>query len=138
MFTPQGELVDVATVEQNERFVVVLTVTSRQSRGGRLLVVDPIPAGFEIENPNLSVSGQTNQYDWLSVDNSATHTEAHTDRFVASFDRKKSDAREFRVAYSVRAVSPGKFAQPGATVRGYVPSGTLRANRGGPGSRSSA
>jgi uncharacterized protein YfaS (alpha-2-macroglobulin family) len=116
-YTPEGDLVDIATVGQNDRFVVVLTVTGDQARGGgRLLVVDPIPAGFEIENPNLSASGAVSSYDWLSVDNSAVHTEARTDRFVAAFNRGESDALEFSVAYTMRAVSPGTFAQPGATV----------------------
>ncbi len=115
-FTPEGNAVDIATVGQNDRFVVVLTVTGDRSRGGRLLVVDPIPAGFEIENPNLSASGQVSAYDWLSVDNTAVHTEARTDRFVAALNRAEGDAQEFSVAYTMRAVSPGVFAQPGATV----------------------
>jgi uncharacterized protein YfaS (alpha-2-macroglobulin family) len=115
-YTPEGDLVDIATVGQNDRFVVVLTVTGDQPRGGRLLVVDPIPAGFEIENPNLSASGAVSSYDWLSVDNTAVHTEARTDRFVAALNRSEGDALEFSVAYTMRAVSPGAFAQPGATV----------------------
>ena len=54
--------------------------------------------------------------DWLSVDNTAVHTEARTDRFVAAMTRSEGDALEFSVAYTMRAVSPGTFAQPGATV----------------------
>jgi hypothetical protein len=115
-YTPEGQLVDIATVGQNDRFVIVLTVTGDRARAGRLLVVDPIPAGFEIENPNISASGATSGYEWLSVDNSAVHTEARTDRFVAAFNRSESDPFEFTVAYSVRAVSPGAFAQAGASV----------------------
>lgn len=116
IYTPEGELVDVATVQQNDRFVVVLRVVGDRARAGRLLVVDPIPAGFEIENPNLSASGVTSTYDWLIADNTAAHTEARSDRFVAAFNRSDSDPLELRVAYTVRAVSPGEFAQPGATV----------------------
>ena len=115
-YTPDGTLTDVATVGQNDRFVVVLRVVGDRARAGRLLIVDPIPAGFEIENPNLSASGVTSSYDWLVTDNDASHTEARTDRFVAAVDRQESDSLEFRVAYSVRAVSPGVFAQPGAAV----------------------
>jgi uncharacterized protein YfaS (alpha-2-macroglobulin family) len=115
-YSPDGDLVDIATVGQNDRFVVVLTVTADQARAGRLLVVDPIPAGFEIENPNLSASGAVTSYDWLSVDNTAVHTEARTDRFVAALNRSEGDAQEFSVAYTMRAVSPGTFAQPGASV----------------------
>jgi alpha-2-macroglobulin len=116
VYTPEGEPADLATVGQNDRFVVVVKVTGDRARAGRLLVVDPIPAGFEIENPNLSASGATTGYDWLSVDNTAVHTEARTDRFVAALNREESDALEFSVAYTMRAVSPGTFAQPGATV----------------------
>jgi uncharacterized protein YfaS (alpha-2-macroglobulin family) len=115
-YTPDGTLTDVATVGQNDRFVVVLRVVGDRARAGRLLIVDPIPAGFEIENPNLSASGVTSGYDWLAVDNDASHTEARIDRFVAAVNREESDSLEFRVAYSVRAVSPGVFAQPGATI----------------------
>jgi hypothetical protein len=116
VYTPEGEPADLATVGQNDRFVVVVTVTGDRARAGRLLVVDPIPAGFEIENPNLSASGAPTGYDWLSVDNTAVHTEARTDRFVAALNRSEEDALEFSVAYTMRAVSPGSFAQPGATV----------------------
>lgn len=115
-FTPQGELVDIATVEQNSRFVVVLTVTGTRTQAGRLVVVDPIPAGFEIENPNLSARDSVSRYSWLSVDNSALRTEARTDRFVAAFDREERDEQRFKIAYSMRAVSPGTFFQPGAMV----------------------
>ena len=61
-------------------------------------------------------SGATTGYDWLSVDTTAVHTEARTDRFVAALNRDESDALEFSVAYTMRAVSPGSFARPGATV----------------------
>jgi hypothetical protein len=115
VFTPEGEAVDIAAVAQNQRFVVVLTVTADSDEGGNILVVDPVPAGFEIENPDISASGDTSAYGWLSTDY-ATHTEARTDRFVAALQRRDGDSLEFRVAYSMRAVSPGVFARPAATV----------------------
>ena len=65
---------------------------------------------------------------WLSVD-TPTHIEARTDQYVAAF-RYASDADNsggISTAYMVRAVSPGKFVQPGATVEDmYRPD--LRAN----------
>jgi uncharacterized protein YfaS (alpha-2-macroglobulin family) len=114
---PNGDLVDIKTVKQNERFVVVLTATAERSDGGRIMIVDPIPAGFEIENPNISsaAGGETTGYDWLETD-TATHTEARTDRFVAAIDREDGGTLEFVVAYSMRAVSPGTFIAPAATV----------------------
>jgi alpha-2-macroglobulin len=130
-YTPDGTLADVSTVGQNDRFVVVLRVVGDHARAARLLIVDPIPAGFEIENPNLSASGVTSGYDWLVVDNTALHIEARTDRFVAAVDRAESDPLELRVAYTVRAVAPGVFAQPGATVEDmYRPELSARTDHG--------
>jgi uncharacterized protein YfaS (alpha-2-macroglobulin family) len=114
-YTPDGEEADIATVKQNDRFIVQLNVTSDHDFGGHLLITDPIPAGFEIENPDISTGGSVQSYDWLST-TTATHTEARTDRFVAAVDRDDNSSTEITVAYSVRAVSPGVFAQPAATV----------------------
>jgi len=115
-FTVDGEPTDIAAVGQNERIVVLLTVTADLGRAGNLLVVDPIPAGYEIENPNISASGDTSSFGWLDVERNVSHTEARTDRFVAALERSSSDPLQFSVAYSMRAVSPGTFAQPAATV----------------------
>ncbi len=115
VYTPEGDEADIATVGQNDRFVVALTVTAEHDAGGRLLVVDPIPAGFEIENPDISNSGNTDSLDWLDVDK-VDHTEARTDRFVAAINREDGGPTSYTVAYSLRAVSPGKFVYPAATV----------------------
>src|SRR5262249_24222592 len=86
---------------------------------------DPIPAGFEIENPDLSASDGVADLSWLTVD-SPTHTEARTDQYVAAF-RYVEDTENFATAYMIRAVSPGKFVMPGATIEDmYRPE--LRAN----------
>ncbi len=114
-YTPDGDQTDISTVGQNDRFVVALTVTADHDGGGRLLIVDPIPAGFEIENPDISASGSTTSLDWLDVDK-VDHTEARTDRFVAAINRADGGPTSYTVAYSVRAVSPGTFTYPAATV----------------------
>jgi uncharacterized protein YfaS (alpha-2-macroglobulin family) len=111
-----GTPANVATVGQNERLVVAVTVRSSAAVAGRLLVVDRLPAGFEIENPNLSSSGDTSRYEWLSAERYGAYTEAKTDRFVAALRRSESDPLDFTVAYSLRAVSPGVFVHPAATV----------------------
>jgi len=115
-FTTDGDEIDIGSVAQNQRVVVELTVTATEGREGQVLIVDPIPAGYEIENPDISASGDTNTFDWLDVERNATHTEARTDRFVAVLDRGEGDSLQYSVAYSMRAVSPGVFAQPAARV----------------------
>ena len=49
-----GTPVDPAQgVRQNDRLVVVLKVTEAKASAGRLLLVDRLPAGLEIDNPKL-------------------------------------------------------------------------------------
>ncbi|HEY8574704.1 MAG TPA: MG2 domain-containing protein [Devosia sp.] len=115
-FLPDGTPIDPENdaIAQNDRFVVLLTVRPDQLGSGQYLVTDPLPAGFEIENPDLSAGGGVSDFDWLTLDG-ATHVESRTDQYVAAF-RYSSESGIFRTAYLVRAVSPGSFVLPGATV----------------------
>jgi uncharacterized protein YfaS (alpha-2-macroglobulin family) len=156
-----GSKVDLASanggtsdVKQNERFVAVLKVTSDEAHG-RVLLVDRLPAGFEIENPRIVDSGDVKTLDWLKSSIKAEHSEFRDDRFVAAFDFAVNGARTAHdggegesedngdpaaaadqavqsaeeaaklanapqatatVAYIVRAVTPGRFVHPAATV----------------------
>jgi uncharacterized protein YfaS (alpha-2-macroglobulin family) len=135
-----GKKVDLASatggqamLKQNERLVVVLKVASSDT-GGRILVVDRLPAGLEIENPRLVDSGDIRTLDWLNTTVKPEHTDFRDDRFVAGFDffgsadrrrgRRNADSDEesrdpvssATVAYLVRAVTPGSFVHPPATV----------------------
>jgi uncharacterized protein YfaS (alpha-2-macroglobulin family) len=114
-YDTQGKPIDFKTVKQNDRFVVVLKVTAENRDGGHMMIADPIPAGFEIENPDLSLNEDAMPYPWLVTDY-ATHTEARTDRFLAAVDRFSGDSLSYSVAYTIRAVSPGVFTAPAATV----------------------
>ncbi len=115
-FTLAGEPVDIATVRQNQRLVVLLKVTEAQPQYGRIIVADHLPAGFEIDNPRLVSSGETGTLDWIEDAQDAVHSEFRDDRFSAAFERKSDDAAVFTVAYVVRAVSPGKYVLPQAYV----------------------
>jgi uncharacterized protein YfaS (alpha-2-macroglobulin family) len=119
-----------ATLKQNERLVVVLKVDASET-GGRILLVDRLPAGLEIENPRLVDSGDIKSLDWLKTTVLPQHTEFRDDRFVAAFDffgslagrhRGRNDGEPANpvagasVAYIVRAVTPGSYVHPAATV----------------------
>lgn len=111
-YTQAGEQVDPATVKQNTRLVVVLTAGPlATNKTGNFLLVDRLPAGFEIENPNLIGAGGSSNLPWLTDVTGANHAEFRDDRFVAAF----SD-QDVKLAYTVRAVAPGTYAHPGATV----------------------
>lgn len=113
-FTPDGEPADVSTVQAGARLVAVLDVTPLGTGEARLMVDDPLPAGFEIDNPNLLRSAEIAALAWLDTETSVAHAEFRQDRFLAALDRR--DDQPFRLAYFVRAVSPGSFHHPAATV----------------------
>ena len=102
-----------------------------------MLLVDHLPAGLEIENPRLVDSGDIKSLDWLKTTVRPEHTEFRDDRFVAAFNLFGNSRREesngngdagedanapkgpvttATVAYMVRAVTPGTFVHPAATV----------------------
>ncbi len=125
-YTLGGEPVDLASgsggtseVNQNDRFIAVLKLHSNET-GGRVLLVDRLPAGFEIENPRLVASGDLKSLSWLKSAHRPEHSEFRDDRFVAAFDFKRGSNKDSEtsttVAYIVRAVTPGTFVHPAATV----------------------
>lgn len=125
-----GEAVSVADVAQNERFVVVLEVTEETPAPSRVLIVDRLPAGFEIDNPSLVESADLSAFSWLPEVETA-HTEFRDDRFVAALDRQPGDDRTVTLAYVVRAVTPGRYVHPAATVEDmYRPELSARTAQG--------
>jgi alpha-2-macroglobulin len=103
------------SMAQNERVVVALKVTEAQARYARLLVVDRLPAGLEIDNPALVDGGSIEAFSWLSKDVQPTHTEYRDDRFVAAFDRAPGQSAFIDMAYVVRAIASGRYVYPPAT-----------------------
>jgi alpha-2-macroglobulin len=75
----------------------------------QLLIVDPIPAGFEADSPGLEGSRALEALGWLGETSATLYTDALDDRFVAALDLERDDSRSFRVAYIVRAVAPGDY-----------------------------
>lgn len=123
-YTLDGEAFDLtsanggtSTVAQSERLVAVVKITAEEA-GGRVLLVDRLPAGFEIENPRLVTGGDVKALSWLKPDVRPVHTEFRDDRFVAAFDffRTGNKQRTATIAYIVRAVTPGSFVHPAAFV----------------------
>ncbi len=120
IFTMKGEPVDAGRLRQNERYVVAVRVRQANNNQGRVMIVDPLPAGLEIENRNLT-EGATleglpflKQGGWISDAVQPTHTESRDDRFVAAFEGGTGANAQFGAAYIVRAVSPGRYVHPAA------------------------
>jgi uncharacterized protein YfaS (alpha-2-macroglobulin family) len=111
-----GSEADLSTAKQNDRFVVVLSVTEPQPQFARVALTDYVPAGFEIDNPHLVSSGDAGTLGWIASKGTPVHTEFRDDRFTAAFERRKANPTTYRVAYVIRAVSPGRYVLPQAVV----------------------
>jgi len=122
-YTLDGKPADVTKAKQNDRFAVVLKITEPKPEYGHIMVSDYLPAGLEIDNPNLVSSGDSGTLDWIEDGVDAADTEFRDDRFTAAIDRATDAKSVFTVAYVVRAVSPGKYVLPQAYVEDmYNPS----------------
>jgi uncharacterized protein YfaS (alpha-2-macroglobulin family) len=115
MFTTDGKLVAARQFTTGEMFIVRLRVkAAQQIKDG--LVVDRIPAGFEIENLNLSQGPQAGEFTVEGVNvaqananERIVHTEYRDDRFVAA---ARLSQQPLELFYLVRAVTPGRYVVP--------------------------
>lgn len=110
-FTLDGE--PVTEMRAGDRMVAVLTIKPAEKTSARLILDDALPAGFEIDNPSLLRSGDIRALDWLDLAE-AEHAEFRTDRFLAAVNQQNE--KPFKLAYILRAVSPGTFHHPAALV----------------------
>jgi hypothetical protein len=127
VYRPDGAEADLSKARQTDLFVVVIKGTrTNASQSAQTLVVDLLPAGFEIETATVSKGRSATDYSWLPDLTEATYTEQRDDRFVAALDLT-AGMRDFTLAYIVRAVTPGEFTYPALVVEDmYEPETTGR------------
>lgn len=113
-FTLEGDAVDPARVAVGTRLVTVLDIFPFEDENARLMVADPLPAGFEIENPNLLRGGDIGALDFLGLHDWVEHAEFRQDRFLAAVNW--SGTQTLRLGYMVRATTPGSYHHPAASV----------------------
>ena len=115
VYKPDGSPADMAKIRQTDLYVVVITgKRSSASQAARTLVVDLLPAGFEIVTATLG--GQSGaSYPWLKKLTDTAYDEERDDRYIAALDLG-AGKDEFTLAYVVRAVTPGTFAYPALSV----------------------
>ena len=112
-----GGRVDLGKVRQGDKMVVSMLITPEQRRTNPIIVADLLPAGFEIETVLTNADGNRSggqsdgAFSWLGEIDTANTAEARDDRFVAAIDVR---SEQVRLAYVVRAVTPGAFVMPGA------------------------
>lgn len=123
LFALNGAAIDPQSIRQGDRLVVALSGAPQGQRLIPAVLVDLLPAGFEIESVLGPADGQGQpQWDGRRVDGPfaflgaisyANITESRDDRFVAAVDLRGAG---FTLAYVVRAVTPGAFTNPGAVI----------------------
>lgn len=112
-----GKEIDPGNLPQGELIVVRLTLDTHGRLLDQLVVEDLLPAGWEIENPNLATS---QQLPWLRQKEEADRNrEARDDRMLI-FTAPIRGESQFH--YAVRAVTQGRYTLPPVVVSGmYEP-----------------
>jgi uncharacterized protein YfaS (alpha-2-macroglobulin family) len=123
LYSLTGGAIDPMAIRQGDRLVVALNGAPEGQRLLPAVMIDLLPAGFEIESVLSQADGiGVEQWDgrradgpfaWLGRISYANITESRDDRFVAAVDLR---AQAYTLAYVVRAVTPGTFVNPGAAV----------------------
>lgn len=114
-----GNDVDLNAVKQNELLVVIIEGRRLDEAGGQTTVADMLPAGLEIQNIPLDAGKRTEDLAWLDELSRLQQAEYREDRFVATADISRywwHYEGQFRMAYMVRAVTPGDYVIPGIYV----------------------
>jgi uncharacterized protein YfaS (alpha-2-macroglobulin family) len=107
-----GEPINPDEVVQGELLVALLQGAAKtEGLKHQALIVDPLPAGFEVENARLAHARNAHELAWIGRLSDTEYSEALDDRFVAAVNLLP-EQRVFRLAYLVRAVSPGRYRMP--------------------------
>jgi hypothetical protein len=108
VLTKDGEPHEGAVYRQSDTYIVHLAIYADRTTNN-MVVVDMLPAGFEIENPRLT----KNLPQLSAMPNVApTYTDLRDDRIILAFDRLAKGTYHYH--YVVRAVTPGKYQYPAA------------------------
>ncbi|MFM1662822.1 alpha-2-macroglobulin family protein [Aeromonas salmonicida] len=115
-FNADGKQLDPAKVKVGDLVVVRLNVSSEQTVPDALLV-EMLPAGFELENPALGTSIKLEELSiegkpaWQSEWNDyLKHQEFRDDRYTVALDL--SEGGNQQLVYLMRAVTPGRYQVP--------------------------
>ncbi|WP_421163777.1 alpha-2-macroglobulin family protein [Aeromonas dhakensis] len=115
-FNSDGQPFDPARVKVGDLVVVRLNISSESAVPDALLV-EMVPAGFELENPGL---GNSIKLEELSIEGKPAwqsewndylkHQEFRDDRYTAALDL--SEGSNQQLVYLMRAVTPGRYQVP--------------------------
>jgi uncharacterized protein YfaS (alpha-2-macroglobulin family) len=103
----EGKAIDITKIKQNDLVVGKITLQPNGHNYDNIAIEDLLPAGLEIENPNLDT---TQALPWLKDKSEwCIRRDIRDDRLLL-FTKSFSDESTFY--YLARAVTPGKFVVP--------------------------
>lgn len=110
VLTWEGAPVEPGSVKQGDELIVVLEgrLAEPPPWRRRLLVADLLPAGLEIR----AAITDNEEYEFLEAIDRPGALRLRDDRYVAALDQGREKGGSFRLAYLVRAVTPGTFRVP--------------------------
>ena len=138
-YAADGTELDPTELSQNRRFIVVLDGKATDAALHRMAVTDLLPAGWEIESPIRRDKAPG----FLGPLSKPQMQEGRDDRYVAAFeitqngksyrrwiedeeaDKDAPPSGTFRLAYAVRAITPGSYTLPEAVVEDMYRPGTM-------------
>ncbi|CAK0754046.1 alpha-2-macroglobulin [Azospirillaceae bacterium] len=113
-FQRDGAPLNLDLVRQNDVFVITIEGEANTKLYHQALISHLLPAGWEIENRALGAGG-VQELAWLTELTDTVMAEARDDRYVAAVNLSQ-DSAKFKLAFIVRAVTPGSYELPGAQV----------------------
>ncbi|MBV1707886.1 MAG: alpha-2-macroglobulin family protein [Hyphomicrobiales bacterium] len=116
LVTLDGKPLPAGPIAQDTRFVVVLDLVEPKADMAQILVNDPLPAGLDIENPDLQAGAPGPALPPLAHRPQPLHEEFRDNRYVAAFTRSADAGGTYSLEYEVRAVTPGHYVWPAATI----------------------
>lgn len=111
-FRRDGTPLNLDQLRQNDVFVLVLEGRAETRLAHQALLVHGLPAGWEPEAVRLG-PGEVPAFPWLGELTRPAYAAARDDRLVAQIDLTERTPG-FKLAFLLRAVTPGRFELPGA------------------------
>ena len=103
----EGNPIDITKIKQNDLVVGKITLQPNGHNYDNIAIEDLLPAGLEIENPNLDT---TQALPWLKEKSEwCVRRDIRDDRLLLF---TKSFSKQSTFYYLARAVTPGKFLVP--------------------------
>lgn len=129
LYSLNGRPVKDNPVKSGDLLVVVIKGELLEENTQEVMVLDLLPAGFEIETVKFDDAYLKANFAWLDKLTELSRVEKRDDRYMASF--RMSQPGKFVMTYFVRALNPGTYTYPGAVVESmYRPEFSARTAEG--------